>query len=126
MGRHIRTRQWNVSLWCPQIYHGQNHTLGPHPSLFLIQLTPSLESLFLVNDTLHILIFDLGLSWTSTFSLLLSHVHSPFTISLNWLSRPHVLWPAKLHPSLFLPHIMSRLKLPFLECSSSSLSMSES
>lgn len=117
MGRHIKTRQWDVSSCCPQIYHGQNHALDPHPSLFLIQPTPSLQSPFAVNGTLHP-----GLSRTSTFNLLLSHVHSTFTITLRWLSRPHILSPAKLDTSLFLPHTMStpdqskfRLKLPFLE-----------
>lgn len=61
-----------------------------------------------VNGTLHILTFDLGLSWTPILNPLLSHVNSVFTISLSWLSRPHILWPAKLVSSIFLPHTMSK------------------
>ena len=38
---------------------------------------------FLVNGSLYILTFDLGLSWTPIFNPLLSQVNFIFTISLN-------------------------------------------
>lgn len=85
-----------------------NHTLDPCTSLLLIRLTPSLESLLLVNHALHSLVFDLGLSWMSIFNPFLTHINSTFTVSLTWLSRPHILWPVELDPSLFLPYTVSK------------------
>ena len=54
--------QKDKTVECPQIHNGPNHTLGPRPSLVLIQRTPSLGRVVLVNGTIHIFTSDLGLS----------------------------------------------------------------